>query len=735
MFSRAAAIGTVAVLLIVGCTQGPSPPAPSLDGTRGDATPYPASTALPTLTPYPPAPTFTPQPTYTPLPTGTPYPTPTALPTPTPYPPAPTYTPQPTGTPYPTPTALPTPTPYPPAPTYTPQPTGTPYPTPTTLPTPTPYPVAPTYTPQPTYTPAATPTPYPTPTSQPTPTPLPTPTSTPAPLLPQLHDTQNTRWISRSYPDIARQIQEFPWVQDGFSEFETRVVDELLYLGVGKIDNLQAVLRLPWVQNAISDTEYDVLYHLRVLDYDDPEVVTKVVSMPFLASPDATDALALRAIHRLTTKGVLSALVDTSIFQNGISDAETTLVAAVGTFYRDADAVRRVLTPGNAAIESIDLATDLTPGLRISIVRTVSQSRPGTVEAVRDAVEFIEGIMGLALPIDHVIVVLDEDAVSPGAVGTNYGFAFSYSPEYETKQGTYEWRILQGGFIHEAAHYYWGGNAQGWINEGVANTFEYMHGRENGLSRGQLETRRKDCEAHDLQMLAMWDPSPGNYGYKCSYYLGEQLYLELLEVLGRLDFAAKLHELYLVALAVREAGEKPGIAEVRQVFVGQQSIVEKHWSGALNAPENRPFDEGVDRTTHDVVKWDQHPTYDGDSVTFSGTLLDGAVLSKETIEQARHGGYLPFKLANADSHDYVGTILPFLTDGRHWDLNDPGDTVATTFSLDASAKSFTVTFPFPGALSTPSEYVVVVWGFQDESRTPRIGDNVDNLGYARIRVP
>ena len=676
-------------------------------------TSYPTPSAQPTQTPYPVAPTYTPQPTFTPVPTGTPYPTPTAQPTQTPYSVAPTYTPQPT---------------------FTPVPTGTPYPTPTAQPTQTPYSVAPTYTPQPTFTPMPTPTPYPTPTPQPTPTPYPTPTlqptptPTPPPLLSRLYDTQNTRWLTRNYPGIARQIEAFPWVQDGLSILEAKAIDELMYLGVGRIDNLQASLRLPWVQDAIADTEYDLLYSLRALDYHDVEAAAAVIPMPFLESPDATDALAIRAMRRLATHGVLSALIDSALFQTGIADTDTALVAAVGTLYRDADAVRRVLTPGNAAVEAVSLGTVLTPELPVSIVRTGSQSRPGTVEALRDAVAFVESIMGLPLPVEHVILVLDEDAVSESAAGTNYGFAFSYSPEYETQQGTYEWRVLESGFTHELAHYYWRGD-QFWMAEGVANVFEYMRGRDSGLSRGQLKTLRKSCEAHDLQMLEMWDPSANNH---CNYYLGELLYLELLEALGRQQFGDKLRELYLVALPVREAGgDKTGIAAMRQVFADQSDIVEKHWSGALNAPENLPFDEGVDRRSHDVVQWDQHPTYDGHSVTFSGTLLEGAVLSKETIEQARSGGYQPFTLRLADAYEFVGFILPPFTDGRNWTL-DAGDSVADTYSLDA--ESFTIMFPFPEALGNPSDYIVRIGGYQDSSRTPRIGSIYDNLGYARIRV-
>ena len=144
-----------------------------------------------------------------------------------------------------------------------------------------------------------------------------------------------------------------------------------------------------------------------------------------------------------------------------------------------------------------------------------------------------------------------------------------------------------------------------------------------------------------------------------------------------------------------------------------------------------PKDEGVDRRSHDLIQWDQYPTYDGHSVTFSGTLLNDAVLS-ETIHEAREGGgYANFTLSPADEHRHSGTIFVPLEEGRRWILDYPGDTVATVYRLNDRA--FTVKFPFPQALDSPSDYVVTVWGFADESRTPIFGYAVDVLGYARIR--
>ena len=226
--------------------------------------------------------------------------------------------------------------------------------------------------------------------------------------------------------------------------------------------------------------------------------------------------------------------------------------------------------------------------------------------------------------------------------------------------------------------------------------------------------------------------APSDPRYDCNYYLGELLFLELREGLEDAEFSENLRDLYQLSLTAQEADQTPGIAVVRQVFSDQAAIVDKHWSGALNAPENRPFDEGRDRITHDLVQWDQHPTYDGQEVTFRGTLLDDAVLSKETLSQAREGGYTNFSLSLAAESDYVGSILPPSRAEGDGSWMTPGTPVATVYQLHERA--FTVKFPFPQALDSPSDYAVIIWGFRDESRTPSIGENIDVLGYTRIRM-
>ena len=485
---------------------------------------------------------------------------------------------------------------------------------------------------------------------------------------------------------------------------------------------------LPWVQDAISEVEYDVIDWLGNLGAHDTPILATIITMLFLQTPDTTDVLALRSMHKLAQEEALAPLMDHASVLDGITEDETTLVTAVGTLYRDIDEISRMLDPGYASIEVVTAAT----GLQSSIIRTGNQPQSWTADALADAVDFAERVMLLDLPVDHVILVLNDKAVPGTAAGSNYGFAIGYLPEYEQMQDTFEGRAFQQGLVHEVAHYYWR-ESENWIDEGLANTIEYMHGTDNGLSPGQLKTRREDCEAHDLEMLSEWDAPIGSPEYDCNYYLGERLFLELRESLDDAEFSEKLRELYQLFLTAQEADQTPGIATVRQVFIDQGGIVDKHWSGGLNAPENRPFDEGIDRISHDLIQWDQHPTYDGQEVALSGTLLDDAVLSSEIISQAREGGgYSNFTLSLANGRDLVGFILPSLEGGRRWLLENPGDTVATVYQL--YERSFTVKFPFPQMLDSPSDYTVIVWGFRDESRTPSIGENIDILGYARIRA-
>ena len=544
-------------------------------------------------------------------------------------------------------------------------------------------------------------------------------------------------WMANYNEAATIAVIAMPWVQDGITDTESDALERLSWMANYNEAATIAVIAMPWVQDGITNIEGYTFEWLRWLAKNSETVAPAILAMPFLESFESDDALAIQGIAELARAeddSLLPALMDHPTLRNGITDDFTTLVAAAGTHW-DAEEIRRILSPGYADIETLSEGTRLTPNLKISIIRAGTQPQPHTAEIARDAVEFAEGIMQLSLPVSHLIVVLNDKTGNKGYGGTNHGYAFSYDPESEQKQDYYGKYLFQSGFVHEVAHYYWR-LGPSWVDEGVANTFEYLYGVENGVSLGLLKKpRRNNCEAHDLEMLTEWNPGVEDFDrFYCNYFLGQMLFHELLETLGTKGFNERLRELYRLSLEVKAEGDTPGIAEVRQAFHDQSEIVEKHWSGKLNAPENRPYDEGVYRTNHDLIQWHQYPTYDGNYVTFSGTLLGDAVLSQETLRKALQGGHPNFSLSQADQYEFAAYIMPPFDDGRKWDLANPNDTVAYRYLFNDSGKTFEVEFPFPNALANPSDYVVIAWGFSDESGTPFFNEEIDQLGYARIRA-
>ena len=497
---------------------------------------------------------------------------------------------------------------------------------------------------------------------------------------------------------------------------------------------------LPWARDGINETEGDAIKWLSFLARDSEGAAAKIVTMPFMQSLEFDDVLAIHGLSiaaRYKGANHLSAIMDHPTVQGGITDELTTLVAAAATSW-EPEETRRMLNPSYADIEVQTAGTELSPHLKISVVRYGTPRVTGTIRDLKFAVELLEGLMQTPLPSSHIILVFNDLAVSKGAGAQNQIFALASHVDneqpviYASGKG-----MLHSFGIHEIAHHYFDGNhMEYWLSEAGPTIFEYVY-RLGDKERHEAPPRmlqinpRGACEAHDLKRLEEMNVHQQHdpIQFSCNHYLGFEFFRELLETMGKEEFFAGVRDLYRLSLVTRESGGRSGIAEVRKAFHGQAEIVEKHWSGRLNAPENRLWDEDLILTSHDLIRWDQHPTYDGDSVTLKGTLLGDAVLSGETIAQARRDGYRNFHLYRIVDSKFMGNINPpGWTGGTHF----PGDNIALEYRLEG--RNFIVRFRFPAALGNPTDYFVDVWGFRNKSRTPIIWPDRDRLGYARIRV-
>ena len=477
------------------------------------------------------------------------------------------------------------------------------------------------------------------------------------------------------------------------------------------------------MRDGVSVWEAKSIYWLARLAHDNQPAASQILDMPFLNTHEPEDAVTLMALWHSGRYGDLAHFLAQPVFQGGIKDADSPMVAfgaLLITNGEDPKTLERVLVPGYADVETLSRGTELSPHMKVSIIRTGTKGQRWVADAILDIVELAESLMGLPLPVGHVVMMVSNE----NPCDCTWGFAFDARLEWEQGKETPEGDRLQGHIAHELFHNYIQ-RAEWWLYDGTAEAFKYIYGAHHGVDPQAYKATRGGCEAHDLQMLTDQALSPGEPGFGCVYYLGGELFRELFNNLGFEEYGARLNELRRIS----SGGQWLGIDQVRQVFHNQSDIVEKHWSGKFNAPENLPWDIGMADSSHNLIQWDQYPTYDGEFVTFSGALLGNAVLSSGTIAEANNDGYGNFHIYSVNGSKFTGNISP---PGQNRPRRDPGDTNALEYRLEG--RTFNVRFRFPQKLGDPSGYIVDVWGFQDESRTPVIWDARDRLGYARIRV-
>ena len=385
----------------------------------------------------------------------------------------------------------------------------------------------------------------------------------PTPIPFSRYDTEHTRWLESRHPALYRRIQSLPWALDG-----------------------------------ITGTEGDAIKWLSRLARDSESTATALVAMPFLQTFEFDDVLAIHGLSitaRHKGPAHLSAIMDHPTLRSGITDQLTTLVAVAATSWEHEE-TRRMLDPSYADIEVLAGGTELSPQLKISIARFGTPRLPSTMRDMRFAVELLEGLMQTPLPSPHIILVFNDLAVPQGAGAQNQIFALSSLADSERPVRYAPRKLMLHSFsIHEIAHHYFNGNhMEYWLSEAGPTIFEYVYrlGDEDPheVPPGMLQINpRGGCKAHDLKTLEELDirPSGDSVQFGCNHYLGFEFFRELLETMGHEAFFAGIRDLYQLSLATQHSGGKSGIAEVRRAFSTQSKIVEKHWSGRLNAPENR----------------------------------------------------------------------------------------------------------------------------------------------------
>ena len=484
----------------------------------------------------------------------------------------------------------------------------------------------------------------------------------------------------------------------------------------------------PWAKapNQLTDYQYETIKYIYYLAFDDAESAQLIAGMPFLEEVEQEDYLAVRALEKAADRGYAGQIVAFYEEMGGIKDKDRTRLIAAST-NNTLEGIMHRLAWGYLSQQTRMYETPFTPKLRVTVMRSTPAFEEYLIEHTAWSARWMEDLMDQPLPVSHVILAMDTKSVIPQYAGTNFGVAISYDEATEQPLGTWDANSLRSGVVHEVAHYYWSGMT-GWIDEGMANMAEVLAADELGTPRSMTVTKRQDCVAHNLSQLG--DPSIQSVRqYQCNYYLGQLLFMEILEVYGEERFIQAARELYHKARQLDQDTEgrgTAGIREVREAFAYASDIVERHWSGNINTPDKHDIDDSIRYLHPDAIEWIQKPTYSDGLVTFHGRVKEGYRLHSPSLEDARQGGYANFTWLNPKTGDYLGSILPQLTGNSYWKLDDPGDVVAKEYRVEEG--TFYIVAEFSSVIGDPQDFVVRIGGIQLAS-----GDRTA-LDYSYIRV-
>lgn len=400
-------------------------------------------------------------------------------------------------------------------------------------------------------------------------------------------------------PEIGQALAQVKWVGEADTSMSTEVLSRLrLILGrhpeIGPA-NVVKILEKPWMQDSLTTEKLLSVEFLERIARRNHEVVPSLLKMPFLETFEPEDRFIIHAtwrIFRYHPDSTGKAFKESDTFVDGIRDKDRTRVIAALTMQQP-DELERMLQPGWADIEEWRGATHLSPNLRISIVRAHSPLFPGAMEGIVEVVNLLERTMDAPLPgPPHLIAVFhDESHSSPGLCGQNRRFATVFCVRHEEPADFDTGReMLQSVVIHEIGHRYFGSPMQSWLHHFFVIMYEViwiLDGREIGDVPEELieQSPRRDCDVVDLKTLEELMPTE-RYQSRCHHHLGHRMAREIVAEVGMEEFITRMRKAYPMKDEFFDEREEPGIEVMLLLYPDQSEIVERFWSGRVNAPEN-----------------------------------------------------------------------------------------------------------------------------------------------------
>ena len=388
------------------------------------------------------------------------------------------------------------------------------------------------------YTPETLPTPGPAAPMPVTPLPPTAVPTLPTPSPPQntlLMELRHARWLSHNQPAFFSQLEHIPWILGPMDPATARAAQQLVYIAI-----------------------------------DDPDLLSTVVSMPFLRQPDDLDHQALRSLRILSQQGPdrINAVLRHPTVTPGITEAWTPVVAVLHQTGHPA----QYLDISQVSVETKHTLTPHHTEVTLSIVRSDAGASI-TMDTLEQALYNVETYMTVPLPTSSIIVFVDDDLpadVPAVNLGTHIGLSSRYDDPADQDGASQAPFIL----AHEVAHYYWHDNRT-WLDEGVANIIAYA--AEEARTGNTVRAVGPPCaEASSISQLESLAAHHKPITRQCVYSISERLFLDLQQEHQQSQFRAQLQQLYTLTAA---PDTTLGIEQVRQVMGGnpQASALINHW--------------------------------------------------------------------------------------------------------------------------------------------------------------
>ena len=505
-----------------------------------------------------------------------------------------------------------------------------------------------TPTPPPTATPTATSTPAPTATPMPTATPTPTPTPTArerarshlAEVIPWIAHTQDQRhaeaadslvriWlVNQNFGDAIAKID---WVVDGIEGNELPILRYAEGLSTGADVGLPYLL--PFIFAPYDEKELFITLLFLIGNeagsgsrVSDPNALVKSLIQDTRAAPGFAEIaskdvelLLFIAKHSKSLQGDLlpyavrrmgsiamdgpdglnnlKRLVMQPWFTDGLTDEEAALITILysPTEYPDTEQYAALLQ--SRFIQTGTLETPSGHEVAIWVIKNAQFSRDADwVTPIRDAVRVLEEFLDVPFPTTDIIV----EVVAEGSPWYPLG-AIHQLTRVIIREEDYGSGII----LHETAHYYLTIFFPFWLKEGGANFAESYIEAQVGIQA--IKDRYADLQAEYIycteeQAIENIMHLNRHYSYDhCSYYLGENLLLSILDAIGEDALGAALGEIILLGREKYLTGDSITEQAIYDAFVKHtppdlhdafQTVYNKLHGGPNlpNPPDDHPDD-------------------------------------------------------------------------------------------------------------------------------------------------